>query len=92
MVSTRKLILYSVRRKGPVAKTTIKYNTKGFAKKEMFENINVDSRYTHFLAGATNMALTDATKSQYKTAVKHIERVEVTLGVDMSSHLMSLKP
>ena len=50
----------------------------------MFDTLGVDSRYTKLLAGATNMALADETKSQYKTAVNHIARVAKALNTDMS--------
>ena len=45
---------------------------------------DVDERYVSALSGAVNMALTENTKSQYRTAVKHIERIEQELGLNMS--------
>ena len=46
--------------------------------------MQVDNRYAHTLAGAANMALTENTKSQYRTAINHITRIEALLGIDMS--------
>ena len=36
------------------------------------------------LMGATNMALAENTKSPYRTAIKHIEKIQVELNIDMS--------
>ena len=62
----------------------MKYNTVGFSKSEHFRELDVFERYTETLAGASNLALAQNTKSQYKTAVRHIERVTETTGKDMS--------
>ena len=62
----------------------MKYNTEGFAQSHTFVSLNVNNKYSDLLSGAVNMALANNTKSQYKTAVKHIERVEKELKVDMS--------
>ena len=61
-----------------------KYNTVGFSNEGVFETLNVHSKYTKILSGATNMALAENTKSQYRTAVKHIERIQTDLNIDMS--------
>ena len=66
---------------GPVPKTTQKYNIKGFSKPEFFTNMNVETRYVEMLAGATNLALTESSKSQYKTAVKHVVWMEECLDL-----------
>ena len=36
------------------------------------------------LSEATNMALAENTKSQYGTAIKHIERIQSELQIDIS--------
>lgn len=50
----------------------------------MFTNLNINTRYAEALAGATNLAISENSKAQYKTAVKHIERISQTLQIDMS--------
>ena len=47
-------------------------------------NIGVNKKYTKLLSDAVNLTLIENTKSQYKTAIKHIERIEKELGIDMS--------
>ena len=70
--------------KRPVPKAKLKYNTEGFSKKENFIKLNVNERYTETLAAATNMALAEETKAQYRTAIRHIERAAQILNTDMS--------
>ena len=62
----------------------LKYNTEGFTQKELFTDLNVHDEYASMLADTANMAVTENTKAQYKTAVKHIQRVAMELNVDMS--------
>ena len=61
-----------------------KYNTEGFAEKATFTGLGVSERYAHLLSNTCNLALAHNTKSQYKTAVKHMERIEKDLSIDMS--------
>ena len=70
--------------KGPVPSSKTKYNKEGFSKREDFLNLNVHSKYAGLLAEASNLALADNSKSQYKTAIKHIARAEEATGTDMS--------
>ena len=64
--------------------TKQKYNTNGFSTEEVFENFEVHAKYVEILSGAANMALAENTKSQYRTAVNHIKRIEKDLKIDMS--------
>ena len=68
----------------PATKCRTKYHTTGLSESSTFVNIGVNEKYTKLLSDAVNLALTDNTKSQYKTAIKHIERIEKELGIDMS--------
>ena len=65
-------------------KCRTKYNTTGLSERSTFVNLGVNEKYTELLSDAVNLALADNTKSQYKTAIKHIERIEHDLGIDMS--------
>ena len=51
-----------------------KYNGRGFANVELFNELNVDRRFGSTLAKAANMAIAENTKSQYKTAWNHVVR------------------
>ena len=62
----------------------IKYHREGFTKKEVFTNLGVNDDYARRLADDTNLALSDNTKSQYKTAIGHIDRAAAKLDTDMS--------
>ena len=46
--------------------------------------MNVHGKYAATLAEATNLALAENSKSQYRTAMKHVDRITETLGIDMS--------
>lgn len=70
--------------RGPEPVAVRKYNNKGFAQPNLFLEMQVSDRYAPILAKSTNMALAENTKSQYRTAVNHVARVEAMLGVDMS--------
>ena len=70
---------------GSVVRCKTKYNTHGFAECSTFSNLGVSEQYTHLLSDAVNLALANNTKSQYNTAVKHLERIEKELGLDMSA-------
>ena len=61
-----------------------KYNREGWTTGQVFQNQGVNTEFTEILAGAANLALTETSKSQYKTAAKHIKRCETYLNVDMS--------
>ena len=61
-----------------------KYNTVGFAEESDIRNLNVNEKFAKILAQSVNLALSENTKSQYRTAAKHIERIEKELGIDMS--------
>ena len=61
-----------------------KYNTDGWAQKEMFMNLNINEEFAMVLAGSTNLALSENSKSQYKTAARHIQGCEDYLNEDMS--------
>ena len=50
----------------------------------VFTSLKVNDRYVESLSNAANMAISENTKSQYRTAVRHIERIETELGIDMS--------
>ena len=68
----------------PIPVTKQKYNAIGFSNEAVFNQFNVHPKYVNTLSGVTNMALAENTKSQYRTAVKHISRIEADLNVDMS--------
>ena len=61
-----------------------KYNKNGFSTEDVFSNFEVHAKYVEMLCGAANMALAENTKSQYRTAVNHIRRIEEDLNIDMS--------
>ena len=69
---------------GPVATTKTKYNNEGFANCQIFADIGVTEKYCNLLSDAVNLSLANNTKSQYKTAIRHIERIEADLKIDMS--------
>ena len=69
---------------GFISSSKSKYNTRGFSNDALFSNLNVHEKYTGILCGATNLALAENTKSQYRTAIKRIKRIESDLGKDMS--------
>ena len=50
----------------------------------MFCRMNINNDMAEMLAGAANLALAENTKSQYRTAAKHIQRCADHLGQDMS--------
>ena len=62
----------------------MKYNTEGFVETSVFHELAVSEKYINLLSESANMALTKNTKSQYKTAIRHIERIESELKLDMS--------
>ena len=61
-----------------------KYNAMGFSNTAIYSGLEVHSKYVKLLSEAKSMALAENTKSQYRTAVNHIERIENQLGIDMS--------
>ena len=61
-----------------------KYNTFGFTSEKDLAELNVCEKYITLLSGAANMAIAENTKSQYRTAIRHIQRIESELNVDMS--------
>ena len=68
------------RAKGPKTK----YNSSGFTSGNDLLKLDVCEKYTTVLSDAANMAITENTKSQYRTAIKHIERIESKMNIDMS--------
>ena len=62
----------------------MKYNTEGFVETSVFHELAVSEKYINLLSESANMALTKNTKSQYKTAIRHIERIDSELKLDMS--------
>ena len=61
-----------------------KYNMDGFMDMNVFASLQVSDRYALLLSGAANMAISENTKQQYRTAIKHINRIEEELKIDMS--------
>ena len=51
-----------------------KYNKEGIAKSNIFSDLNVDSRFVKGLAEAANLAISENTISQYRTAINHVTR------------------
>ena len=78
------LILSGSHIRYPLAQSKSKYHKGGFTKKELFTDAGVNLDYAVRLAGEVNLALTNNTKSQYNTAVKHIDNTARHLEADMS--------
>ena len=58
---------------------------KGFLIQNLYyQSMGAHGSYAMLLSGAVNMAVAESSKAQYKTAIRHIYRVEEELGVDMS--------
>ena len=49
----------------------------------MFRDLNVDPRFVKGLTDATNLAISENTKSQYRTAMNHVQRCCEFTGKDM---------
>ena len=60
-----------------------KYNTTGFATQQMLVEQNVDIRFTGGLSDALNLAVSENTKSQYRTAWNHVFRCGYYTKQDM---------
>ena len=52
--------------------------------RNVFEDLEVCGLYVDLLSNAANMAIAENTKSQYRTAIRHINRIESELKIDMS--------
>ena len=61
-----------------------KYNTEGFTKKEIFLDLNINEEFAEMLANSANLGLAENSKSNYRTAARHIKRCEEFTGMDMS--------
>ena len=62
----------------------LKYNAEGLVENSLFRELAVNAKYINVLSGSANMALAKNTKSQYNTAIRHIERIEKELKIYMS--------
>ena len=60
-----------------------KYNKEGIAKSNIFSDLNVDPRFVKGLAEAANLAISENTKSQYRTAMNHVTRCREYTGKEM---------
>ena len=49
----------------------------------MFRDLNVDPRFVKGLTEATNLAISENTKSQYRTAMNHVQRCSEFTGKEM---------
>ena len=85
-ITNSKQLIHIISSPGALIKVSEKsqYNTKGFANENVFTSLQVSDRFVSILAGAANMAIAENTKSQYKTAIRHISRIESDLQLDMS--------
>ena len=68
---------------GPKTMIRGKYNAEGFARKEAMLDLGVHNKLAGPIAAAMNMGTSKATKDQYSTAIRHVDRVEKELGVNM---------
>ena len=66
------------------SKVRAKYNKEGMAEPTMFKALNVDPRFVKSLTDATNLAISENTKSQYRTAMNHVKRCSEFTGKEMN--------
>ena len=68
---------------GPAVLRRGKYNGEGFASEGLLLGLGIHHSLAGKIAWAMNMGVSEATKEQYRTAVKHISRVEQKLGIKL---------
>ena len=61
-----------------------KYNTTGFATAELFTIMNIHPSFINRLTDAMNLAISENTKGQYRTAVNHVTRCANFTGKSMT--------
>ena len=61
-----------------------KYNNEGIAKSALFEDLDVDPRFVKGLTDAANLAISENTKCQYRTAMNHVKRCSEFTGKEMN--------
>ena len=69
---------------GPRKMRLGKYHDEGFASEGSLMKLGLHQALAGPVAKAMNMGVSKSTKDQYRTAVKHIERAEKTLGLSLN--------